>query len=154
MRQCIGIHSIGRSRVVAPDGNWRSDVALLGILFDMAVGFRPGARLAPRAMREASLRFSLGLAGSNDLREGCSRLAGVKICDAADVDLPTLEPELARALIGEAKREIRAKRRLPVFLGGHHSVKYPILRAFDEVANLEIVLIDAHLDSTPARSAS
>jgi agmatinase len=40
-------------------GDWRADAAVLGVPFDLAVGFRPGQRFAPRAVREASLRYAL-----------------------------------------------------------------------------------------------
>jgi agmatinase len=42
--------------------------------------------------------------------------------------------------------------RLPVFLGGDHSVSHPLLRAFDDVDGLHVVQLDAHLDFTDARN--
>ena len=51
-----GIATFARAPVVSPDGDWRATFAVLGIPFDIALGFRPGARFAPRALREASLR--------------------------------------------------------------------------------------------------
>ena len=35
---------------------WTADVGLLGLPYDFAVGYRPGARFAPGALREASGR--------------------------------------------------------------------------------------------------
>ncbi|MBI4216182.1 MAG: arginase family protein, partial [Chloroflexi bacterium] len=37
-----------------------AQVAVVGVPWDWGVGFRPGARFGPRAIREASLRFPLG----------------------------------------------------------------------------------------------
>jgi len=51
-----GIPTFARAPMVQPEGDWTADVAVLGVPFDIALGFRPGARFAPRALREASLR--------------------------------------------------------------------------------------------------
>jgi len=147
-----GIATFGRADIVAPDGNWTADVGVLGVPFDIALGFRPGARFAPRAIREASLRFTPGTTGFFDARTARRRLAGATFADAGDVVLPTMEPELARDRITEAARAVRARSRLPLFLGGDHSVSFPLLRAFDDVSELHVVQLDAHLDFTDTRN--
>jgi len=149
-----GIASFARARVVEPAGDWRADVGVLGVPFDIALGYRPGARFAPRALREASLRYALPPEGFFDLESGRHRLAGVTLADAGDVMLPSLEPELARARITEDARSVRARCTLPVFLGGDHSVTYPLLLAFDDVPELHVVQLDAHLDFTDERNGT
>lgn len=143
-----GIASFARAPVVEPGGEWSADVAVLGIPFDIALGFRPGARYAPRALREGSLRY---VPPFTDL-SGRTRLAGVTLADAGDVVLPSLEPELARERITQAAGQVRSRSRLPVFLGGDHSVTYPLLRAFHDVPDLHIIQLDAHLDFTDVRN--
>jgi agmatinase len=147
-----GIATFARAPLASLGDDWTADAAVLGVPFDLAVGFRPGQRFAPRAVREASLRYALPPEGFYDLRTGRARLAGVALRDAGDVDLPSLEPALARERITEAARALRARARLPVFLGGDHSVSYPLLRAFDDVRGLHVVQLDAHLDFTDARN--
>ena len=147
-----GIATFARAPLASLGDDWTADAAVLGVPFDLAVGFRPGQRFAPRAVREASLRYALPPEGFYDLRTGRARLAGVALRDAGDVDLPSLEPELARERITEAARALRERARLPVFLGGDHSVSYPLLRAFDDVRGLQVVQLDAHLDFTDARN--
>jgi agmatinase len=147
-----GISSFARSPIVSLEHDWRADVGVLGVPFDIALGFRPGARFAPRAIREASLRYALPIEGFYDLKTDRQRLANLELRDAGDVNLPSLEPELARARIEASARVLRAKVKLPVFLGGDHSVSYPILKAFDDVPDLHIVQIDAHLDFTDVRN--
>ena len=115
---------------------------------DIALGFRPGARFAPRALREASLRSVPPFTGL----DGKTRLQGVQFADAGDVVLPSLEPELARERITQAARQLRERCRLPVFLGGDHSVSFPLLRAFSDVPELHVVQLDAHLDFTDVRN--
>ncbi|MPY66422.1 agmatinase [Deinococcus sp. SDU3-2] len=143
-----GIPTFARGPHGAPDGDWRSDVAVLGVPFDIALGFRPGARFAPRALREASLRYVPPFTGL----DGAPRLQGVTFTDAGDVVLPSLEPELARDRTTDAARQVRERCRLPIFLGGDHSVTFPLLRAFDDVADLHVVQLDAHLDFTDTRN--
>ncbi|GHF31461.1 agmatinase [Deinococcus metalli] len=143
-----GIATFARAPLVDPGGEWRADVAALGVPFDIALGFRPGARFAPRALREASLRSVPPFTGL----DGVTRLAGVTFADAGDVVLPSLEPELARDRITAAARLVRERSRVPVFLGGDHSVSFPLLRAFQDVPDLHVVQLDAHLDFTDVRN--
>lgn len=143
-----GISTFARAPIVDPGGEWTADVAVLGIPFDIALGFRPGARFAPRALREASLRYVPPFTGL----DGVTLLQNVTFVDAGDVVLPSLEPELARERITAAARQVRARCRFPVFLGGDHSVSYPLLRAFDDVPELHVIQLDAHLDFTDTRN--
>ncbi|WP_272977137.1 arginase family protein [Deinococcus geothermalis] len=143
-----GIASFARAPTFEPGGNWQADVAVLGIPYDIALGFRPGARYAPRALREASLRY---VPPFTDL-SGRTRLADVTFADAGDVVLPSLEPELARERITQTARQVRKRARLPVFLGGDHSVTYPLLRAFHDQPDLHVIQLDAHLDFTDTRN--
>ena len=149
-----GIATFARGSVVEPGGDWTADVGVLGVPFDTHLGFRPGARFAPRRLREASLRYALAPEGFYDLESGRERLAGLRLVDAGDVELPTLEEALARERIEAAARDVRARARLPVFLGGDHSVSFPLLRAFADVPDLHVVQLDAHLDFTDARNSS
>ncbi|WP_407541560.1 arginase family protein (plasmid) [Deinococcus radiomollis] len=148
-----GIATFARAPIGQPDGDWRATFAVLGIPFDIALGFRPGARFAPRALREASLRYVPPFSDLNgkvwlDPASGSDPL----FVDAGDVMLPSLEPELARKRITAAARQVKARCRLPVFLGGDHSVSFPLLRAFHDIPELHVVQLDAHLDFTDVRN--
>ncbi|GAA4010247.1 arginase family protein [Deinococcus rubellus] len=143
-----GIATFARAPHHAPDADWQADVAVLGVPYDIALGFRPGARFAPRAIREASLRY---VPPFTDL-DGRIRLDGVSFVDAGDVVLPSLEPELMRSRTTEAARAVRKRCRLPVFLGGDHSVTFPLLCVYDDVPDLHVVQLDAHLDFTDVRN--
>ena len=147
-----GITSFARAAIENLEHQWQADVGVLGVPFDIALGFRPGARFAPRAIREASLRYALPIEGFYDLKTDRGRLANLELRDVGDINLPSLEPELARNRIEMATRALRSRVKLPVFLGGDHSVSYPILRAFDDIPDLHVVQIDAHLDFTDVRN--
>lgn len=130
------------------------DVGLLGVPFDFAVGFRPGARFAPAALRAASGRYVLPPEGFYDQETDTFRLAGARLVDAGDVDVAQLETAVSHDRITAAARALRAAVGLPVFVGGDHSVSYPLLRAFDDVRELHVVQLDAHLDYSEARNAT
>lgn len=133
------------------DGDWRAEAAVLGLPSDDAVGFRHGARWAPRALRDASLRYALADEGFFDLTRGETLLAGFDLVDAGDVPLAGFTPERARDRVTAAATALRARAALPVFLGGDHSLSYPLLRAYRDVPDLHVVQLDAHLDYSDAR---
>src|SRR3972149_11563145 len=54
-----GIPTFGRAPLATDLSQIRADVAVLGVPFDEGVGFRPGTRYGPRAIREMSCRFSI-----------------------------------------------------------------------------------------------
>lgn len=148
-----GIATFARGPIVDPEGDWRATFAVLGIPFDIALGFRPGARFAPRALREASLRYMPPFADLNGkVWLDPAHSPDLLFVDAGDVVLPSLEPELARGRITKAARQVKSKCRLPVFLGGDHSVSYPLLRAFDDTPELHVIQLDAHLDFSDVRN--
>lgn len=122
------------------------DVAVTGIPFDQAVTNRPGARLGPRAIREASALqvydppYGWGI-------DPLSQLAIVDYGDlafdyAAVADTPArIETHVAGILGAGAKALI---------LGGDHSVTLPSLRAHAaQYGPLSLLQFDAHTDSWP-----
>ena len=134
--------------------DWQADVGFLGIPYDFAVGYRPGARFAPNALREASGRYAVGPEGYFDLETESYRLQNVSLVDAGDVDPAQLEYQESFRRITEAARELRKRVKLPVFVGGDHSVSYPILKAYDDLEELYIVQLDAHLDYSDSRNGT
>jgi len=130
------------------------DVAFLGVPYDFAVGFRPGARFAPSALRAATGRYVVGPAGYYDFETDSHRLVGARLVDAGDVDVAQLETAETLRRVEVAAGAVRAAARLPLFVGGDHSMSYPLLRAFADVPRLHVVQLDAHLDYTDERNAT
>ena len=135
-------------------GDWNADIALLGFPVDFAVGFRPGSRFAPNALREASGRYAVGANGYYDFENDRFRLAGASLADAGDVDPAQLEYQETNERFFRAAKQLRERCRFPVFVGGDHSISYPTLRAFADVEDLHVVQMDAHLDYTDARNGT
>ena len=133
------------------EADWHAEAAVLGVPTDTAVGFRPGARWAPTALREAAARYALPPEGFFDLARGATVLAGLELVDAGDVALAGLDRAGERERITAAARALRARATVPLFLGGDHSISFPLLRAFDDVPDLHVVQLDAHLDFSDRR---
>lgn len=127
--------------------------AVFGVPFDAATGYRPGARLGPRALRDASARYAMAWGDANpgywDVEDDRQYLVGCRLADAGDVDplytdLDALD-QRTDALVGS----LLGAGIIPIGLGGDHSVTYPILRAFGALGRpVDILQIDAHLDFT------
>ena len=130
------------------------DVGVLGIPYDFAVGFRAGARWAPAALRQASGRYAPPAAGFYDMAGDKRRLAGISLADLGDVDPAQLERVDTFARVTAAARLARRAATLPVFVGGDHSLTYPLLMAYDDETELHVLQFDAHLDFSDSRNAT
>lgn len=135
--------------------------AVLGVPFDGAVGYRPGQRLAPRAIRDLSTRYALPWGAGNpgywDIQDDQWYLAGCRLVDVGDADPLYTDLEHLDRSVASLVGAITRARAIPVVLGGDHSITYPVLRALAPCfapggiytgRRLHILQIDAHLDFT------
>jgi agmatinase len=114
-----------------------SDYAILGVPFDLTSTFRSGARFAPPAIREASLNIE-----TYSFRSGID-LEDLKIHDLGDLHVVgEVEGTLER--LERVVRELLAERKLPILIGGEHTITLGAARAIGK--NLTILSFDAHLD--------
>ncbi len=129
-------------------------VGILGVPYDDGATFRPGARFGPSALREASGRYAFGSEGFYDPDTASVRLVGARLIDVGDVD--PVQNDVAETFerVTSVARRLRTVARLPVFVGGDHSLSYPLLRAFDDVPELHVVQLDAHLGYSASRRGS
>lgn len=146
------LQAAGQAAVGQAPNEFAYDAAFLGVPHDFAVGYRPGARFAPAAVRAASGRYALPPQGYYDFATHSYRLAGARLADAGDVNLAQTEAQLNTERMTAAARAVRRLARLPVFVGGDHYVSYPLLRAYHDVEDLHVVQLDAHLDYTDSRN--
>ena len=116
--------------------------AVAGIAWDGSTTNRPGARLGPRAIREASHMLCDGTHpwfGTTPL--------GI-VGDAGDLALPNTSLERMReAMTPLVEPLIRAHR--VAWLGGDHSITLPLLRAYRRLLGrpLAVIHFDAHCDT-------
>ncbi len=120
------------------------DIAVTGLPFDQAVTNRPGTRLGPRAIREASLLQPC------DAPYGWSYdvLSEFAIADYGDMAFDYARPDLVPGLIEDHVARILAQGSACVALGGDHSVTHGCLRAHAEKHGpLSVIQFDAHTDT-------
>ena len=123
-----------------------ADLVVTGIPFDMATTYRPGARLGPRAMRQASVQLAeiAGRAYPYDV-DVFSTLA---VADYGDCEIDSGFPQHAPQVIEDHARKIIASGAKLMSFGGDHFVTYPLLRAHAEkYGPLSLIHFDAHVDT-------
>ncbi|MEM9551520.1 MAG: agmatinase [Pseudomonadota bacterium] len=120
------------------------DIAITGVPFDQAVTNRPGTRLGPRAIREASALQApdAPYGWPFDVVSDCVMVDyGDLAFDYADI--PSFPDRLTDHIRG-----ILREGAAPVTLGGDHYISFPILKAFAEIHGpMSLVQFDAHTDT-------
>ncbi|KAJ3750857.1 Arginase/deacetylase [Lentinula detonsa] len=138
------------------------DIAILGMPFDTAVTYRPGARFGPYAIRSGSRRQretrGYTMSWAKD-----PYAEGVEIIDCGDVPVNPFDNALAidqmevaystllnRPLATPEKAKGRLSTTHPriISLGGDHTIVLPILRALNKLHGpVSVIHFDAHLDT-------
>jgi agmatinase len=122
------------------------DIAVTGVPFDQAVTNRPGTRLGPRAIREASALQAPDppYGWPYDVMTECA------IVDYGDLAFDYANiPAFPAALKAHIKRILDAGA-ASLVLGGDHYISFPILQAYAEkYGPLSLLQFDAHTDTWP-----
>lgn len=120
------------------------DIAVTGVPFDQAVTNRPGTRLGPRAIREASALQS------PDEPYGWPHapLSSLAIVDYGDVAFDYANiPAFPDAVTNHIRGILNAGA-ASVTLGGDHYISFPILKAYAEkFGPMSLLQFDAHTDT-------
>ena len=119
------------------------DVAIVGAPMDDLVSDRPGARLAPRAIRGASSPPGPHLEVKVDA------FAALRIVDFGDAPVIPADPVTSHAAIQATVGQVLAAGALPVVLGGDHSITAPSVRACATAGGgpVGMVHFDTHTDT-------
>lgn len=127
-----------------------ADIAVLGVPYDLGVGFLSGSRLGPRRIREVSTHYARGETGFYDPDSKEQLLAApIKIMDCGDADILHGDIEYSFNSIETSVRQILERGAIPAIIGGDHSITIPNGRALACLGeDISIVQIDAHLDWT------
>jgi agmatinase len=120
-----------------------AEVAVVGVPFDTATSWRPGARFAPEAIRSASVLLRpwhpihrVDVFGSQS------------VLDAGDVEITPGNAHRSAEQIAAALSPLCARGTIPVTLGGDHSIALGELRALASVHGpLGLLVLDAHADT-------
>lgn len=120
------------------------DVAITGLPFDQAVTNRPGTRLGPRAIREASLLQPCDA----PYGWGYDVLSEFAIADYGDMAFDYANPADIVARITEHVSGILSEGAGCIALGGDHAVTHGCLRAHAEKHGpVSVIQFDAHSDT-------
>ena len=120
------------------------DLAITGVPFDQSVTNRPGTRLGPRAIREASALQVF----DPPYGWGFSPLEEFDIVDYGDLAFDYARVPDFPAALTDHVRGILAAGAGCIALGGDHSISLPILRAQAERHGpLSLLQFDAHTDT-------
>lgn len=110
---------------------------IFGVPYDRTTTFRPGARFAPAAIRQASFNFEQYMIDHD------ATISDLRIADEGDIaDLGA--PEEMVKEVGAFARDLVDQGKFPILLGGEHSVAPPAVEAHRGLDG--VVSIDAHLD--------
>ncbi|KAG8716242.1 hypothetical protein FRC11_006636 [Ceratobasidium sp. 423] len=149
------------------------DIAILGVPFDSAVTYRPGARFGPYGIRSGSRRISpyVGYTTAwgyspyeqNTTIVDCGDVPTIpfdifKAVDQIDTAYSTLinRPVATETNFGANTTRNAAKDGKPhprvMTLGGDHAIVLPILRSLHSVyGEIAVVHFDSHLDTWPTQ---
>jgi agmatinase len=118
------------------------DVAIVGAPMDDLVSDRPGARLAPRAIRAAACPSGPHLEVKLDA------FAELRVVDFGDAPVIPADPGRSHAAIEATVAQVLAAGAKPVVLGGDHSITEPAVRACAAVHGpVGIMHFDTHTDT-------
>lgn len=134
---------IGRARgFLMSQADYHSAKAVMfGIPMDWTTSFRPGTRLGPTRIREASW-------GLEDYSFAVDRtLQDIRFYDWGDLELPYGNVAAGLRIAGEATKRFLADGKMPFMLGGEHLVSFPVIKEVAAKYNdLCVMHFDAHGD--------
>ena len=118
------------------------DAAFIGVPFDIGTSNRPGARLAPRQMRDESRMLR-----PYNMATRAAPFDSLQVADIGDVPINTFNLLKSLDIIESFYDDVLQHDCKPLTLGGDHTIVLPILRAMKKkYGPVAVVHIDAHAD--------
>lgn len=131
-----------------PQSYAQSQAVIIGAPWDSGTSYRPGARFGPRAIRGVDYSRHNGTRPHLSLRVDPLRDLGVT--DAGDVPMPPADRKPAMDALAGAVRTVARAGKLPIVLGGDHSVAVTDVTALAEhygMGRIALIHFDAHADT-------
>ena len=120
------------------------DVAVAGVPYDASVTYRPGCRLGPRAIRQASVQ----LAELKAFPFGFDPFDTLSVVDYGDFMIDPHHPDTVARTIEENAFQIIETGTTLLSMGGDHFVAYPLLKAHARKHGpITLIQFDAHCDT-------
>lgn len=118
------------------------DVGFVGVPLDIGTSNRSGSRFGPREIRSESC-----LIRPYNMATRAAPFDSLRVTDTGDVALNTFNLAASVEIIADHYRALLDRVRIPLTLGGDHTISYPITQALAERHGpLGIIHIDAHAD--------
>lgn len=118
------------------------DAAFIGVPFDIGTSNRPGARLAPRQIRDESRMLR-----PYNVATFAAPFESLQVADIGDVPINTFNLLKSMDIIEEFYDAVLEHNCKPLTLGGDHTIALPILRALKKkYGPIGMVHVDAHAD--------
>ncbi|WP_286240469.1 agmatinase [Neptuniibacter halophilus] len=118
------------------------DAAFIGVPFDIGTSNRPGARLAPRQMRDESRMLR-----PFNVSTGADPFNSIQVADIGDVPINTFNLQDSIRIIEAFYDKVLEHNIAPLTLGGDHTIALPILRALKKKHGpVGLIHVDAHAD--------
>jgi agmatinase len=119
------------------------DIAILGVPFDGGTTFRPGARFAPRAVRDASV-----LCRNYNPNLEVHVYEKLNIVDGGDISVNPINIQTTFENIETHITQVHEAGARAVCVGGDHSILLPDLRAVHKkYGDVVLIQFDAHTDT-------
>ena len=115
----------------------------LGIPFDFATTYRPGARFGPMGIRQGSR-----LLRPYNMFLNTYPFDKLNVCDAGDVNIiPGHIEDSMKVIEEDVYKLVTSKKAVPFIAGGDHSITLPVLRAMHRIyGKVNVVHLDSHFD--------
>lgn len=110
--------------------------AIFGVPFDGTSSFRSGSALAPDKIREASYNFE------TYMFEHGEDIESINHCDLGNLEEFDNVNRMIQ-VVEEFAGGIVKKGKIPIVLGGEHSLTAGVVKCFDDIG---VIVLDAHLD--------
>lgn len=116
----------------------RANVVFIGVPLDVTSSYRSGCRFGPARIREASANLETYLTSA-----GLDVFERLNISDLGDLTITPSDLTATGKRISQAVKKVHGDGKMPVLLGGEHTLTYFALQSFRDVF---VVHLDAHRD--------
>ena len=129
-------------RLPTADSATALDVGFVGVPFDIGTSNRPGARLAPREIRDESRMIR-----PYNMATRAAPFDSLQVADLGDVPINTFSLDKSIGIIERYFGDVFDAQCMPLTMGGDHTIVLPILRAAAQRHGpVGLVHVDAHAD--------
>lgn len=144
----ITFTGVPRCDLTDPASYATAAAVIVGAPYDSGTSYRSGARMGPTALRSCDYSEHTGSRPHLALR--VDPLLDLGVMDAGDVEMAPTETRTALAALQQAVRQLAADGKIPVILGGDHTVAMADITGLAEhfgFGRIAVIHFDAHADT-------